>query len=71
MPRLHAGRMFRVIVDQGPNPHFDIATTDVDGMQFIFLLKVAGDPVEARIASTDTLLTAIPKRQLAQLCWQC
>jgi hypothetical protein len=35
----------RVIMDQRPNPCFDITLTSSKGMQFILLLKVAGDLV--------------------------
>src|SRR6478609_4566287 len=41
----------RVVMDQRPNPCFDIARASFDGIQFIFLLKVAGDLVEALKAS--------------------
>jgi hypothetical protein len=34
-------------MDQGPNPCFNIAPIGLDGVQFIFLLKLAGDLVEA------------------------
>src|SRR3954468_16221135 len=61
-----------MVVDQRPHPRFDIAPTSLDGVQFIFLLKVTGDLVEAFVASHGhlVLLASDPETPVGIPAWR-
>src|SRR4029453_3021803 len=61
-----------VVVDQGPNSRFDLASGCLARMQFVPCLEVTGDLVEARVAGYRYLvvLAGDPKAPICIGAWR-
>src|ERR1700739_1323259 len=59
-------------MDQGPTSRFDLASGRLDRVQFIFVLKSAGDLIEARVAGHGYLvvLASDPKPPIRIGAWR-